>query len=48
MIVLAVLLRSFVAPWYLTASVFLGFAATLGASVLVFQNIQGNSGRRNG
>lgn len=44
MIVLALLLRSVVAPLYLMASVFLGFAATLGASVLVFQNIEGNSG----
>ncbi|UFS95360.1 MMPL family transporter [Nocardia huaxiensis] len=44
MIVLALLLRSLVAPWYLMASVFLGFAATLGAAVLVFQQIQGNSG----
>ncbi|MFI6171714.1 MMPL family transporter [Nocardia sp. NPDC051052] len=44
MIVLALLLRSLVAPWYLMASVFLGFAATLGAAVLVFQHIQGESG----
>ncbi|MFD0366006.1 MMPL family transporter [Nocardia sp. GCM10030253] len=44
MIVLALLLRSVVAPWYLMASVFLGFAATLGAAVLVFQHFQGNSG----
>ncbi|WP_084529813.1 MMPL family transporter [Nocardia crassostreae] len=44
MLVLALLLRSFVAPWYLIASVFLGFAATLGAAVLVFQNMQGESG----
>ncbi|MCM6776021.1 MMPL family transporter [Nocardia sp. CDC159] len=44
MIVLALLLRSLVAPWYLMASVFLGFAATLGASVLVFQHIQGETG----
>ncbi|WP_280455715.1 MMPL family transporter [Nocardia brasiliensis] len=44
MIVLGLLLRSLVAPWYLMASVFLGFAATLGAAVLVFQHIQGNSG----
>jgi RND superfamily putative drug exporter len=29
MVVLALLLRSLVAPWYLMASVFLGFAATL-------------------
>ncbi|MET9488571.1 MMPL family transporter [Nocardia sp. NPDC006630] len=44
MLVLGLLLRSLVAPWYLIASVFLGFAATLGAAVLVFQHIQGNSG----
>ncbi|GAB0102633.1 MMPL family transporter [Nocardia sp. JMUB6875] len=44
MIVLALLLRSVVAPWYLMASVFLGFAATLGAAVLVFQHLQGDSG----
>lgn len=44
MIVLGLLLRSLVAPWYLMASVFLGFAATLGASVLVFQHIQGETG----
>ncbi|SUA76503.1 Putative membrane protein ydgH [Nocardia otitidiscaviarum] len=44
MLVLALLLRSLVAPWYLMASVFLGFAATLGAAVLVFQHAQGDSG----
>ncbi|MBF6327591.1 MMPL family transporter [Nocardia transvalensis] len=44
MIVLALLLRSLVAPWYLMASVFLGFAATLGSAVLVFQHVQGESG----
>ncbi|MFF2552742.1 MMPL family transporter [Nocardia sp. NPDC058058] len=44
MLVLGLLLRSLVAPWYLIASVFLGFAATLGAAVLVFQHFQGNSG----
>ncbi|MFI9506248.1 MMPL family transporter [Nocardia sp. NPDC052566] len=44
MIVLALLLRSLVAPWYLMASVFLGFAATLGGAVLVFQRLQGESG----
>ncbi|RJO72033.1 MMPL family transporter [Nocardia panacis] len=44
MLVLALLLRSVVAPWYLMASVFLGFGATLGASVLVFQHLQGHSG----
>ncbi|MFI5695351.1 MMPL family transporter [Kribbella sp. NPDC051586] len=44
MIVLALLLRSLVAPWYLMASVFLGFGATLGSSVVVFQHFQHNSG----
>ncbi|MFE3756860.1 MMPL family transporter [Nocardia tengchongensis] len=44
MIVLALLLRSVVAPWYLMASVFLGFAATLGSAVLVFQHIRGEQG----
>ncbi|MGW4247201.1 MMPL family transporter, partial [Nocardia sp. NPDC004722] len=44
MIVLALLLRSLVAPWYLMASVFLGFAATLGSAVLVFQHAKGDSG----
>ncbi|MGK8553718.1 MMPL family transporter [Nocardia gipuzkoensis] len=44
MIVLGLLLRSLVAPWYLMASVFLGFAATLGAAVVVFQHMQGESG----
>ncbi|RMI27667.1 MMPL family transporter [Nocardia stercoris] len=43
-VVLALLLRSVVAPWYLMASVGLGFAATLGAAVLVFQHFQHNSG----
>ena len=37
MIILALLLRSLVAPWYLMASVGLGFGATLGAAVIVFQ-----------
>ncbi|MCE0540371.1 MMPL family transporter [Kineosporia rhizophila] len=43
-LILAVLLRSLVAPWYLMLSVGLGFAATLGAAVLVFQNIKGEEG----
>jgi RND superfamily putative drug exporter len=43
-IILALLLRSLVAPWYLMASVGLGFGATLGAAVIVFQNIQGKDG----
>jgi RND superfamily putative drug exporter len=44
MVILALLLRSLVAPWYLMASVGLGFDATLGAAVLVFQHIQGKAG----
>ncbi|MET8625536.1 MMPL family transporter [Kitasatospora sp. NPDC004669] len=44
MIILGLLLRSVVAPWYLMASVGLGFGATLGATTLVFQNIKGEAG----
>jgi putative drug exporter of the RND superfamily len=44
LLILALLLRSVVAPWYLLASVGLGFAATLGASVLVFQTLKGEAG----
>ncbi|MFF4363754.1 MMPL family transporter [Streptomyces sp. NPDC001604] len=44
MVILGLLLRSVVAPWYLIASVGLGFGATLGATVLIFQNGQGHSG----
>jgi putative drug exporter of the RND superfamily len=44
LIILALLLRSAIAPWYLMASVGLGFAATLGASVLVFQVLGGQPG----
>ncbi|MCQ4080496.1 MMPL family transporter [Streptomyces sp. RB6PN25] len=44
MVILALLLRSVVAPWYLMASVGLGFGATLGATVLIFQKAQGHSG----
>jgi RND superfamily putative drug exporter len=44
MVVLGLLLRSVVAPWYLMASVGLGFAATLGATVLVFQHAKGDAG----
>jgi RND superfamily putative drug exporter len=43
-LILMLLLRSLVAPWYLLASVGLGFGATLGASVLVFQTVQHQSG----
>ncbi|HVX32856.1 MAG TPA: MMPL family transporter [Solirubrobacterales bacterium] len=44
MIVLALLLRSLVAPLYLMVSVGLGFAATLGATTLIFQDAAGKSG----
>ena len=44
LLILALLLRSVVAPWYLMASVGLGFGATLGASVLVFQHLRGQAG----
>jgi RND superfamily putative drug exporter len=44
MLILALVLRSMVAPWYLMASVGLGFGATLGATVIVFQHIKGDEG----
>ncbi|MFC8450993.1 MMPL family transporter [Kitasatospora sp. NPDC057223] len=44
MVILGLLLRSVVAPWYLMASVGLGFGATLGATKLVFQNLAGEPG----
>jgi RND superfamily putative drug exporter len=44
MVILGLLLRSVVAPWYLMASVGLGFAATLGSTVLIFQRLAGDSG----
>jgi RND superfamily putative drug exporter len=44
MLILALLLRSLVAPLYLMAAVGLGFAATLGATVIVFQHLQGETG----
>ncbi|MBO9522988.1 MAG: MMPL family transporter [Nocardioidaceae bacterium] len=44
MLILALLLRSLVAPLYLMVSVGLGFAATLGATVLLIQHIKGDSG----
>jgi RND superfamily putative drug exporter len=44
MVILGLLLRSVVAPWYLIASVGLGFGATLGATVWIFQEGQGKSG----
>ncbi|MDH6116046.1 RND superfamily putative drug exporter [Kitasatospora sp. GAS204A] len=44
MLILGLLLRSAVAPWYLMAAVGLGFGATVGATTLLFQNIQHQSG----
>ena len=44
LLILALMLRSLVAPWYLLVSVGLGFGATLGASVLVFQDLGGQPG----
>ncbi len=44
LLILALLLRSVVAPFYLLAGVWLGFAATLGATVIVFQGIGGSPG----
>ncbi|MGW0761428.1 MMPL family transporter [Streptomyces sp. NPDC002814] len=44
MVILGLLLRSVVAPWYLIASVGLGFGATLGATVWIFQDGVGHSG----
>jgi len=43
-LVLAVMLRSLIAPLFVMASVVLGFGATLGASVLVFQGAGGDPG----
>ncbi|MEV4612964.1 MMPL family transporter [Kitasatospora sp. NPDC049258] len=44
MVILALLLRSVVAPWYLMGAVGLGFGATVGATSLVFQKMQGEAG----
>ncbi len=44
LLILALLLRSVVAPWYLMGAVGLGFASTLGATVLVFQDARGEGG----
>ena len=44
LLILALLLRSLVAPWFLMAAVGLGFAATLGLTVIAFQNIGGEPG----
>ncbi|MFD0685099.1 MMPL family transporter [Actinomadura fibrosa] len=43
-LILALLLRSVVAPVYLVISVLVGFAATLGSAVYVFQGAQGEPG----
>ncbi|HUB93625.1 MAG TPA: MMPL family transporter [Verrucomicrobiae bacterium] len=43
-VILALLLRSALAPLYLLIAVALGFTATLGSTVYLFQSIQGNSG----
>jgi RND superfamily putative drug exporter len=44
LLILGLLLRSIVAPIYLMVSVGLGFAATLGATTLLFQDLIGHSG----
>jgi RND superfamily putative drug exporter len=44
LLILAVLLRSLIAPLYLLLGVGLGYTATLGASVHVFQGLQGHPG----
>ena len=44
MMILALMLRSLVAPLYLMLSVGLGFTASLGATVLVFQGLLGEQG----
>jgi RND superfamily putative drug exporter len=44
LVILALVLRSAVAPTLLLAGVGAGFAATLGASVLAFQKISGDNG----
>jgi putative drug exporter of the RND superfamily len=43
-VLLALVMRSLVAPWYLIASVGLSYLAALGLSVLVFIDIRGASG----
>jgi RND superfamily putative drug exporter len=43
-LVLALLLRSVVAPLYLMLAVMLGYAASLGAAVLIFQGLGGEPG----
>jgi len=43
-VILGLLLKSILAPLYLLIAVALGFTATLGGTVYLFQTIQGNSG----
>lgn len=43
-VILAILLRSALAPLYLLIATSLGFTATLGGATYLFQNIQGNPG----
>jgi RND superfamily putative drug exporter len=43
-LILALLLRSVIAPIYLVAAVLLGFAATIGSSVYLFQGLLGEAG----
>jgi putative drug exporter of the RND superfamily len=43
-VILALLLRSLVAPLYLVAAVLLNFAATLGSAVYLFQGAEGHPG----
>ena len=44
MLILAVLLRSLIAPIYLLLGVGLGYTATLGASVHIFQGLRATPG----
>ncbi|MFJ9691454.1 MMPL family transporter [Kitasatospora sp. NPDC101183] len=44
MLILGLLLRSAVAPWFLMISVGLGFAGTIGATVWLFQDVKGANG----
>jgi RND superfamily putative drug exporter len=44
LVILVILLRSVVAPLYLLVGVWLGFGATLGASVIAFQGVMGDPG----
>jgi putative drug exporter of the RND superfamily len=44
MVILGLLLRSLVAPWFLMLSVALGFGATLGATSLIFQHMEHQPG----